>query len=387
MKKVCHMTSGHRSDDVRIFHKECVSLAKAGYDVFLVAQGESYEKDGVHVVGVEKQTGSRLSRMLFTTKNVYKAALSIDADIYHIHDPELLMYATRLINKEKKVIFDSHENYPAQILHKEYLPKPMRLFIAFIYQNYEKYILKRINAVVIPCKFGGHNIFENIAKETVYIDNLPILSNIFDSNQKLSYPQVPSICYVGGLTYSRGITHLIKASYGAGVKLILCGNFNPIEYHSQLMELPEYECVDYRGFLNRDQVVDVYRESLIGMCTILNVGQYNKGDNFATKVYEYMSMGLPVIITDSPYARKVMEEYGFGICVQPDNVEEIASAIRYLLDNPDIAKQMGENGRRAVLDKFNWGIEEKKLIKLYDDLFSKAKQKMAGKTKRNGAIV
>jgi len=381
------MTSGHRSDDVRIFHKECVSLAKAGYDVFLVAQGESYEKDGVHVVGVEKQTGSRLSRMLFTTKNVYKAALSIDADIYHIHDPELLMYATRLINKGKKVIFDSHENYPAQILHKEYLPKPMRLFIAFIYQNYEKYILKRINAVVIPCKFGGHNIFENIAKETVYIDNLPILSNIFDSNQKLSYPQVPSICYVGGLTYSRGITHLIKASYGAGVKLILCGNFNPIEYHSQLMELPEYECVDYRGFLNRDQVVDVYRESLIGMCTILNVGQYNKGDNFATKVYEYMSMGLPVIITDSPYARKVMEEYGFGICVQPDNVEEIASAIRYLLDNPDIAKQMGENGRRAVLDKFNWGIEEKKLIKLYDDLFSKAKQKMAGKTKRNGAIV
>lgn len=369
MKKVCHMTSGHRSDDVRIFHKECVSLAKAGYDVFLVAQGESYEKDGVHVVGVEKQTGSRLSRMLFTTKNVYKAALSIDADIYHIHDPELLMYATRLINKGKKVIFDSHENYPAQILHKEYLPKPMRLFIAFIYQNYEKYILKRINAVVIPCKFGGHNIFENIAKETVYIDNLPILSNIFDSNQKLSYPQVPSICYVGGLTYSRGITHLIKASYGAGVKLILCGNFNPIEYHSQLMELPEYECVDYRGFLNRDQVVDVYRESLIGMCTILNVGQYNKGDNFATKVYEYMSMGLPVIITDSPYARKVMEEYGFGICVQPDNVEEIASAIRYLLDNPDIAKQMGENGRRAVLDKFNWGIEEKKLIKLYDDLF------------------
>ena len=381
------MTSGHRSDDVRIFHKECVSLAKAGYDVFLVAQGESYEKDGVHVVGVEKQTGSRLSRMLFTTKNVYKAALSIDADIYHIHDPELLMYATRLINKGKKVIFDSHENYPAQILHKEYLPKPMRLFIAFIYQNYEKYILKRINAVVIPCKFGGHNIFENIAKETVYIDNLPILSNIFDSNQKLSYPQVPPICYVGGLTYSRGITHLIKASYGAGVKLILCGNFNPIEYHSQLMELPEYECVDYRGFLNRDQVVDVYRESLIGMCTILNVGQYNKGDNFATKVYEYMSMGLPVIITDSPYARKVMEEYGFGICVQPDNVEEIASAIRYLLDNPDIAKQMGENGRRAVLDKFNWGIEEKKLIKLYDDLFSKAKQKMAGKTKRNGAIV
>ena len=119
--------------------------------------------------------------------------------------------------------------------------------------------IKTNNAVVIPCKFGGHNIFENIAKETVYIDNLPILSNIFDSNQKLSYPQVPSICYVGGLTYSRGITHLIKASYGAGVKLILCGNFNPIEYHSQLMELPEYECVDYRGFLNRDQVVDVQR--------------------------------------------------------------------------------------------------------------------------------
>ena len=78
--------------------------------------------------------------------------------------------------------------------------------------------------------------------------------------------------------------------------------------------------------------------------------------------------GLPVICTDFILWQKIIEDYQCGICVQPDNVDEIASAIQFLLDNPDVAKQMGENGRRAVAEKYNWGVEEKKLLKLYADL-------------------
>ena len=114
--------------------------------------------------------------------------------------------------------------------------------------------------------------------------------------------------------------------------------------------------------------MQLLQKSQIGMATILNVGQYNQYDNLATKVYEYMSLGIPVILSRSQYNEKVAARYGFGICVDPANVDEIATAIRYLLDHPDEARRMGENGRRAVRAEFNWAVEEKKLLALYEEI-------------------
>lgn len=366
--KVCHMTSVHRNNDMRIFHKECVSLANAGYDVYLVAQGQSCERNGVHIVGVDEVADSRVSRMFKTAKNVYKRALDIDADVYHIHDPELLLYAKKLAQMGKRVIFDSHEDYGAQIRHKQYIPKLLRNVISRTYKSFEASVLGHIDAVVVPCSFNGRNIFEGITKKTVYISNAPLLSQFYDRYQENKGPKEPSVCYVGVLSHSRGITHLIQAAYKADTKLILAGNFTPQGYYNYLQDMPEFKCVDYRGYLNPNEVTNVYRQSSIGACTILNIGQYNRGDNFATKVYEYMSMGLPVILSDSPYAKKILPKYNFGLGVQPDNIEEIASAIRYVRNNPDAARLMGYNGREAVLEIFNWNIEERKLIALYEEL-------------------
>ena len=81
-----------------------------------------------------------------------------------------------------------------------------------------------------------------------------------------------------------------------------------------------------------------------------------------------MSMGLPVILTRSPYNESVIGEYGFGICVDPENIDEFAEAIRYLLKHPDVARSMGENGRKAVKQTFNWDAESEKLLDLYRSL-------------------
>lgn len=110
MIKVCHMTSAHDPEDIRIFHKECVSLAKAGYDVYLVQPGDSYEKNGVHLVGLSAPAQGRMEHFLHSAKNAYKKALEVDADIYHLHDPELLGYGLKLKRRGKKVTFDSHEH-------------------------------------------------------------------------------------------------------------------------------------------------------------------------------------------------------------------------------------------------------------------------------------
>lgn len=365
--KVCHVTSAHESNDDRIFLKECVSLAKAGYDTYLVAKGESREEKGVHVVGLGQAPAGRLKRMTSFAKAVYLKALEIDADIYHLHDPELLPWGVRLKKHGKKVIFDSHENYPAQILNKKRLPKWMLQIISSAFRGYETFSLGKIDAVVVPCTFDGKNIFDRRAARTAVIANYPVLSDFYDMYAP-EHPKSYDLCYVGGLTYQRGIFHLIKAAGKAEKRLLLAGRFSDEEFESRVRNLPEFSFVEYVGSVPNSEVADLIQSCHIGANTLLNVGQYHHMDTFGVKVYEYMSMGIPVLMPDYPYAREMMEKDAFGLCVDPENPDNIADAILYLLSHPGEARQMGLNGRKAVEQEFNWSTQEKKLLKLYSEL-------------------
>jgi glycosyltransferase involved in cell wall biosynthesis len=86
------------------------------------------------------------------------------------------------------------------------------------------------------------------------------------------------------------------------------------------------------------------------------------------KMFEYMAAGLPVIASNFPLWKRIVEGSGCGICVDPLKPEEIARAITYLVNHHDLRKEMGENGRKAVLEKFNWEKESKKLIEIYEAL-------------------
>lgn len=370
--KVCHITSVHSRYDNRILEKECKSLARNGYNVSLVVNDsqENEINDNVKIISTKHEYKNRIERLFTSRKHLYKKAIEIDADIYHFHDPELLPLGNKLKRMGKKVIFDAHENYTLQIKEKGYIPKIFRHLISKLYHFYETYSSRKIDAVIFPCTFNGINPFENRAKRTTFINNVPILSELYDKFDSDAPKGNGTICYVGSLTYSRGITHLIKASNKADAKLILGGCFSPAEYSKEVEVMDEYSSVDFRGYVNRNEVVDIYKMSSIGASNILNIGQYNKTDNFATKVYEYMSMGLPVIVSDYQYARKVLKEYEFGIAVDPENVDEIAQAINYLLCNPEVSEKMGQEGRRAVKERFNWSIEEEKLLALYDCLIN-----------------
>lgn len=369
--KVCHVTSAHKRYDVRIFQKECISLSENGYDVTLIVNDEHATEElfGTTICSVKRKYSSRLQRIL-AIKSIFKMATDIDADIYHLHDPELLLIAKKLKKLGKKVIFDSHEFYYEQIKTKSYIPQAVRSMIAQCYYKYETNVMRKIDAVVgvKPLLVDGKEIdpFKFRCQRVVFIGNYPKKKNDLHINSKKTAEF--KVCYAGGLTHERGITYLIDACYKVGCTLILAGNFSSKEYHEKLKQKESYQCVDYRGVCDRNEVYSIYNEASVGAATLLNVGQYYKMNDFATKVIEYFQMQLPVIISNYPYAVKMNNNYNFGICVDPQNIDDIAAALLKLKNNSELVSRLGENGYSLYKEQFNWENEEVKLLELYREL-------------------
>ena len=372
LTKICHITTGHRSTDIRIFIKECTSLANAGYETYLIAQGESFERNGVNVIGIGEFYNSRLKRFIMLTRIMYKEACKIDADIYHFHEPSFIPFGIKLVKKGKKVIFDSHENYAEQIRYKKWIPACLRKIVSKVYERYETYAAKRISAVITPCTRMGKDRFENRARISETISNAAVFRDVPIIERNYS---VPVVCYTGTISESRGVSDIISACYIAGAKLILAGRCHDKDYLEKLKTKEQFSCVDYRGELSRDDVEKVYSECTTGIHVTRALGQYGKGDILATKVYEYMQFGLPVITEDTWYSRLIMKDYNFGVLVGQGDVSAISEAIIYLAKNPSEAKIMGKNGQRAVREKLNWKVEEEKLLELYKRLLLENREK------------
>ena len=146
------------------------------------------------------------------------------------------------------------------------------------------------------------------------------------------------------MTAERGITNLIRACAIAGARLHLAGPVWPA-YLEELKKMPEFACVDYAGVVPYAGVPEYCRHFSVGCATLLNIHQYVCTDNLPTKV-----------CSKGTYIRTLLEE--------------IAAAIRSLLDDPERRAAMGERGYGALQTRFNWQTEEKKLLALYEELLS-----------------
>lgn len=220
--KICHMTSAHPQEDIRIFHKECVSLASAGYETYQISCGETYDKFGIHLIGVGAQQKSRKGRMIKSAKKVYQAAVALDADVYHFHDPELLPYGLKLKQAGNKVIFDSHEDVPAQIMDKTWIPKLLRRVVSGVYKAYETYVVKHLDAVVAATPHIAES-FKGRCKKVVVINNYPKLDDIKFHETPFKEREA-IVCYAGGIDELRGEQIMIEAMKDADGQLIIAGD-------------------------------------------------------------------------------------------------------------------------------------------------------------------
>jgi len=367
LEHVVHLTSVHSRYDTRIFIKECRSLARKGYAVSLiVADGSGDEvKDGVSIVDVGATQG-RVDRIIKTTRRVYKKALELDGDFYHLHDPELIPIGLKLKRLGKVVIFDAHEDVPKQLLSKPYLNKPAKWALSKVYGAYETWACKRLDAIVTATPFIRDK-FLTINANSIVINNFPILGELTSTSNDWSQRR-NEVCYVGGIAAIRGISEVVQAmgQVRSGACLQLGGRFSEKGIESEVKGYPGWQNVEELGFVDREGVRNILSRSVAGLVTFLPLPNHIEAQ--PNKMFEYMSAGVPVIASNFPLWREIIEGNECGLCVDPMSPGEIAEAIDFLVNNPVQAKQMGERGQRAVRERYNWSIEEKKLVDLYASL-------------------
>lgn len=366
MSKIVHLTSVHQRYDVRIFHKECVSLSQKWETALIVADNKGDEVcQNIKIYDVGKENG-RLNRIFKTTHKVYLKALQLDGDIYHFHDPELLPVGKKLAKKGKKVIYDSHEDMPALLTEKEWIPRFLRPLVAKIFAYYERYCIKKFVAVITVTPLMTKR-FQKSFSNICQITNFPISSSDFIDNRKWDY----SVCFAGGISKQWMHKNILNAMTKIeNITYRLAGISDSEDYFNKLKEMDAWKKVEYHGKIPHQKVHNFIQYSTVAIALndyVANVG-FKEGSLGNTKLFEYMQAGIPVICTDFHQWEQIVKNENCGICVNPHNIDEIKNAIEFLLNNPEQARQMGENGRKAVMEKYNWKTQENKLFSLYGNL-------------------
>jgi glycosyltransferase involved in cell wall biosynthesis len=344
-------------------YKECSSLAK-NYETHLIAVNDVpkiVNKVKVHTFPKFK---SRLLRILFAPILMFFKAMKINAEIYHIHDPELIFCALALkFFFKKKIIFDVHEHIKKHFKSKPYhIPFFVMKIITFAYSFIENNLFNKFDLIITATPLIKKEVY-SFNNNVQAINNFPIISEVKQLNEKKNH----SVCYVGAITKDRGILEMIKAlEFDDKIRLSLAGGFVSEELREESMQQKGWKNVDYFGFVDREKVYEIMGKSFAGMIILATINNYL--NSFPNKMFEYMLAGIPIIASDFPLWKEILDGVDCAVFVNPNNIEEIYNAVKYLNENPKIAEQMGRNGREKVLSDYNWEKEEKKLYEVYQNL-------------------
>jgi glycosyltransferase involved in cell wall biosynthesis len=362
--KVCLVTTVHPSFDVRIFHKEAKTFVQAGYNVTLIAQHDKNEiVDGVKIIALP-EARNRFGRIFGLTVWALYLALKQRADIYHFHDPELIVIGIILKLFRKKVIYDVHEDVSKQILNKDWMGnKYIREFMAFMFELIEKIGAFMFDIILTATSDIAKKFPKN---KTVILRNFPILKLIDDAVPTDYKKNKAIIIYTGRLARIRGIKQIIQAMEYTDdrAELWLLGKWENEEFKKECENLKGWKYTKYLGLVSLREVYQYMKVADIGISMLFPIKNYLT--SLPIKVFEYMACSLPVVMSNFPYWKKM-----FGECAlfaDPYNPKYIIKKVLYLLDNPNEAKKMGKTGKRSIEERYSWEAESKKLLNIYENL-------------------
>ena len=385
-RRVCILTSVHDLFDQRVFYKEAVSLAAAGYEVILVGPGPAALAGEHHGVRIETLPSPRSRRHRFAGQaRLLRAARRIDADVYHLHDPELLPLGCLLRLLGRRVIYDVHENFPAVALSRGWIPRPLRQPLSLAVDLTERVLACWLDGVVGVVD-EQRSRFSSCLFTTVR--NYPRLE--WFAAPAAAVPMTESggadagaeLVHVGSLSRERGAHFLreLRRSH-PHVRLDALGPFHTradeVAFHATVREygLQGGVCC-HTERLPYDELaafIGQHRVGLIpGQVSVKNLTPF-----LPTKLFEYLACGIPVVASALPSIERLQELGAWGILADPADPGAHARAIGQLLDDPQQATQLGARGRQVVESVCNWEVESRKLLSLYEELFTRATQEEA----------
>ncbi|WDR07283.1 glycosyltransferase family 4 protein [Devosia rhodophyticola] len=364
---IVHFTTVHPRDDSRIRSKQVNTLARELKDeVVLFVQdglGDEVDKDfGYRVI----DTGPRLGRLRRATVGAWRmisAVRQMKPTVAHFHDPELLPWALLLRLSGIKVVYDVHEDVPQQISRHPSLPLWAKHLLPPVVSLVEWVGAKFINGVVtvtptIAARFPAH--------KTVLVRNFPLLDELHEPDATPMSERPKEFTYIGSISEDRNIYSMIEAVArvpGGPAVLRLAGEFAAPETQQRAQQMPEWNSVKFDGWVSREGVAGILADGRAGLVVLKPVP--HEMLTLPIKLFEYMAAGMPVISSDFPLWREIVEGAGCGVLVDPTKTDELVQAMQWILDNPQEAQAMGERGRSAVVERYNWNLEALSLLELY----------------------
>ena len=377
MTKVCILSSVHPAQDTRVFYREAKSLSSAGYDVTLIAVNEQNEiRDGINIVGLPYNPIR--TRPLGWLRLLLRA-IENDADIYHFHDPELLLVNPFLrFLRHKPTIYDIHEANKDFVELKEGIPhwmvRPMSLAVGIV----EPTLAALTNGLI----FADDSIaeqFHRLKLPKITLLNFPG-EDVIKKGQ-LAFEQVkqkdPIVLHLGGHKKGRGVGLMIDAFEKVLAKipkahLLLIGPFVPERLEEQVRQVIAERQLDHAititGRVPYDELDGILRQAAVGWIPFQPMAKYQK--NIPTKLFEYMAYGLPVVSSDLLPVRQFLVQGKTGFLVQAADPDFHAQALIDLLKRPESARAMGREGQRKVQSHYNWSKMEKRLICFYREVLN-----------------
>ena len=342
-RRVVHLTSVHRPRDVRIFHKEARAAAGAGAGAWVGAPAAPIPR----------------ARRLAAGWRLARAARGRDADLYHVHDPELLPAALWLARTSgSPVVYDVHEYLGQTTRTKRWIPGPLRRPLARVVERAERRAARRLDGVVT----ANEDLAARFAAEgsrAVSVTNSP-WSDAFPAPAPM--PAEPVVLYVGGLGPLRGL-EVMRAAFARvdvpGARLVLAGPGDPGELP------PGAEAI---GVVDHSAVPALLAAARVAWIPLQRHGNYDRA--VPTKLVEAMAAGRPVVASDLGRMGAMVRAAGCGLVVPPADVDAHADALRRLLDDPAEAARMGAAGRAAFVEGLGFEVQARALTGLYAELLA-----------------
>ncbi|MHC4154181.1 MAG: glycosyltransferase family 4 protein [Planctomycetota bacterium] len=382
--KIAYVSVVHPLHDHRFLYKQCRGLADNGFHVdYYVQSSEESVINNVHIKPLKSHV-SRVRRFL-STFGLLPKLVKGKYDAIHLVDPELLPLGMILKLLSKPVIlFDAHEDYVHFMQHKHYLNS----FVSKAFSFGIKFLLYISSLMLDGFVFADKGTAEQFKKvppdRKSFFYNFPLLSMFPDKPQNWPSRKY-DVVLLGTMSRTSGIFVILEAvsivkSRFPPLKCFFIGQVGDelkpqVDEYIQQHDLSE--CVEFTGRLPHGDVPNLLQQCKVGLVGLLDMPKFSR--NIATKMFEYMACGIPVVSVDLPPERLFMVHGEQGYFVPPEDPQAMADAVYKIISEPELGRKMAENCREHLLKQGYYAEKEiDKLAEFYDYILAHPRRRLCG---------